>query len=97
MATKDCKNCPYKIQATFKKPTIAEIDAFAKEIGYQPFDAEQFFYYNDARGWQDNKGRPYKIWKSVVQTWRKAAERRGDIKPPQKTFVERMRENEGQI
>ncbi len=91
---KDCKNCPYKIQATFKKPTIKDIAKYADEIGYTPFDAEYFYYYNDARGWCDNKGRPYKNWKSVIQTWRKQAERRGDIQKPQKTFRERLL-NEG--
>jgi hypothetical protein len=88
----DCKNCPYKLAAKFKKPTIEEIAAYAKEIGF-PLDAEYFFYKNDSIGWVDSKGRPYKNWKGVVQTWKKGAVRRGEIKEQTKSFREKYEEN----
>jgi hypothetical protein len=93
----ECKQCKYYLSCVFKKPTIQQCADYAKEIGFTPFDAEGFWWKQESLGWIHPNGTPYKSWKGIIQTWFKASIRRGDIKPPQKTFVERMRENEGQI
>jgi hypothetical protein len=97
MATnKDCTKCPYKIAAKFVEPTIQELVNYAAEIGFVPFDAEYFYYKNHSVGWVDNRGIPYKKWKGVVQTWFRAAVRRGDVKPAgakvEKTSLEKYNE-----
>lgn len=91
--SKNCKTCPYKLQAIFKEPNIEEIKLYAKEIGFTTLDCEYFFFKNHSVGWVDNRGIPYKKWKGVVQTWKKAAIHRGEIKPETKTFKERFEEN----
>lgn len=84
-----CRSCPYKAMAKFKKPSIEEIAEYAKKIGYNSLNAEDFFWYNEARGWVSNKGIPYKSWKAVVQTWFRMAKKRGDIQEQKETFREK--------
>jgi hypothetical protein len=90
---KDCRSCKYRLQAIFKKPTEEEIRQYAKEIGFITLDVSYFFWKNESVGWVDNKGRPYKNWKGVVQTWKKAAVKRGEIKEQTKSFKEKYEEN----
>ncbi len=95
----ECSKCEFYLRCKFKKPTVKEIQDYAAEIGWPEFDADYFFDKQETTGWMVKIGNTYKpmaSWKGVVRTWHKAAIRRGDIKPAQKTFVERMRENEGQ-
>jgi hypothetical protein len=93
---KDCSKCPYKLAAKFKKPTTDEIANYARTIGYTTIDVGYFFWKNESVGWVDNRGLPYKNWKGVVQTWFRAAKRRGEIKPETKTFKERFEENKNE-
>jgi hypothetical protein len=89
---KDCKNCPYKVMAEFKPPTIEELQAYAKQIGWTNFDAEYFFHKNSSVGWVDNRSIPYREWRGVVQIWFRAAMKRGEVKLPEKSFKERYDE-----
>ena len=88
----ECKTCKYRLVAIFKKPTIKQCDEYAKSIGFTSFDAEYFWWKLESCGWVDNKSRPYKSWKGIIQTWKRAAIRRGDLKPKQKTFKDRYEE-----
>jgi hypothetical protein len=88
---KNCKNCKFKLMATFVEPTLDELKAFAKQIGFNPFDAEYFIVKNRSVGWIDNQGRPYRDWKSVAQLWMRGAMSRGEILADnKKTFRERL-------
>ncbi len=91
---KDCKTCPYRLQAVFKKPTVEDIIAYAKEIGYTTCDAEYFYHKNESVGWVDNRGLPYKKWKGVLQTWFRAAKRRGEIVESKPSFKEQYKNND---
>ena len=53
----------------FRKPTIEEIRAYCRERD-NGIDAERFFDYYEARGWQVGKS-PMKDWKAAVRTWEK--------------------------
>lgn len=52
-----------------KKPTIAEIQAYIMEKGYD-VDALHFFDYYESNGWRVGKN-PMKDWKAAVRTWEK--------------------------
>ena len=60
---------------TFTKPTIQEIEAYARSIDYN-LDAQQFYTYYDDREWMRD-GKPMQSWKSAVHTWKHNDERRG--------------------
>lgn len=49
-------------------PSIADIEAYIKEKGYN-VDAERFFEYYTANSWLDNNGKPVKNWKQKVISW----------------------------
>jgi predicted phage replisome organizer len=51
----------------FVKPTVAEIQTYCAERN-NSIVAEQFFDYNEARGWMLGKGK-MKDWKAAVRTW----------------------------
>ena len=52
----------------FVKPTIEQIESYIKEKDYH-FDAEQFFYFYESKGWVVGKNAPMKDWKSACVTW----------------------------
>lgn len=79
--------------ASFVRPTVDELQVYAKEIGWTNFDAEYFLAKNDAVGWVDNRQIPYVQWKGVVMIWFKAAQKRGDIKEAGKSFKDMYNEN----
>lgn len=58
-----------KTQEKFVKPTIEEIEAYSTEIG-AGIDAEQFFYWYEAKGWMIGKNK-MKDWKAAVRTWKR--------------------------
>jgi hypothetical protein len=89
-----CDKCPYKVMAAFVRPTIDELRAYAKEIGFQPFDAEHFYWYHEQTGWVDKGGRPYVNWKGIVQVWFRGAMQRGNVAEAGKSFKDRYLENE---
>lgn len=51
----------------FVKPTVEEIAAYIKEKNYH-FDAEQFFYYYESKGWMVGSNH-MKNWKAACATW----------------------------
>lgn len=55
------------ISTKMKKPTIAEIQAYIMEKGYD-VDALHFFDYYESNGWRVGKN-PMKDWKAAVRTW----------------------------
>jgi hypothetical protein len=56
-----------------KKPTVDELKDYARELGYNDFDAEQFFDYYEACGWTVGRGKPMRSWKAAVRNWRRMA------------------------
>ena len=56
-------------QKRFSKPTIAEIEQYCSEKGYE-IDAEAFWNYYESKGWVVGKA-PMKNWKSAVTNWAK--------------------------
>ena len=57
-------------RAKFVPPTIDEVDKHCRERGNN-IDAEQFWAYYDARGWELSKGKKMTSWKSCIVTWEK--------------------------
>ena len=51
----------------FVKPSVAEIEAYCKEKGYN-IDAEQFWNFYESKGWKVGNT-PMKSWKSACVTW----------------------------
>lgn len=91
---KDCRSCKYRLQAVFKKPTIEQLKEYAKSIGWTNFDADYFYWKNESVGWVDRRGIPYKSWKGIVQTWKRAAKQRGEFKEQKETVKEKyLKEN----
>ena len=52
----------------FVKPTIEEIDAYIKSMGYKS-SAEEFFNYHEAGGWVIGRNKPMRDWRAAVRTW----------------------------
>lgn len=52
----------------FVKPTIEEIEAYIKSMGYKS-SAEEFFNYHEAGGWVIGRNRPMIDWRAAVRTW----------------------------
>ena len=67
----------------FSKPSVETLAAYAAEIGFAGFDAEQFFDYYESCGWVVGKARkPMRNWQAAVRTWRRMrAEWTGAAKP----------------
>jgi hypothetical protein len=76
-------------RTTFKIPTIEEIDAHCRERGNN-IDAEYFWSYYNARGWELSKGNRMKDWKSAVVTWEKRDKERLASKPDNGTSGRRL-------
>ena len=69
-----------KRQRSFVKPTIPEIQEYAKSIGYD-LNAEYFFDYYERAGWTYGNGKstkPIKDWRACVRLWK----RRDDASKP---------------
>lgn len=91
-----CQGCKYRIAAEFKRPTLEEVQAYAISLGWTNFDAELFLAKQDSIGWVIPVGKsfvPVADWRGVVMVWFKAAQRRGEIKPQEKTFREQYDES----
>ena len=56
----------------FVKPTVAELEAYAKEIGYGRLDAQRFLDHYEMVGWKVGRvGLPMRDWRAAVRTWRR--------------------------
>lgn len=53
----------------FQKPTLQEIETFAKSKGYDRFNAEKFFEAHEKRGWLSRNG--------LTIDWRRAVVHEG--------------------
>lgn len=63
------KSREHRVSRTFSKPTAAEVEAYAKDKGYQ-FDAEKFVDFYESKGWLVGKS-PMKDWRAAVRTWKR--------------------------
>lgn len=61
------------------KPTIAQLEAYAQQIGFKSFDAQLFLDHYEANGWRVGKVR-MRDWEATVRTWHK---RESEFKPKQ--------------
>lgn len=92
---KKCSRCEFYLRCKFKKPTIEQLKEYATSIGWSQFDAEYFFWKQEQIGWAVKIGNTYKpmaSWKGTVQTWKRAALRRGEIQENSKTFKDKYTE-----
>lgn len=65
----------------FQPPTIEQVKAYAREIGYPQFDAEYFWHHHNTRGWIPGSSKKVMTsWHSAVWTWIK----RDPVKYPPK-------------
>ena len=56
----------------FVPPTVAELAAYAKEIGFRGFNAQAFLDKYEMVGWVVGKSRtPMASWKAAVRTWQR--------------------------
>lgn len=52
----------------FIKPSIDEVKAYAKDMGYYGFNADRFLAYYESNGWKVGRN-PMKDWKAAVRNW----------------------------
>lgn len=52
----------------FIKPSIDEVKAYAKDMGYYGFNADRFQAYYESNGWKVGRN-PMKDWKAAVRNW----------------------------
>ena len=52
----------------FVKPTVEEIEAFAKEQNLRNLDAQYFYNYYESNGWMVGKNH-MKDWKATAKNW----------------------------
>ena len=58
----------------FVAPTVAELAAYAKEIGFRGFNAQEFLDKYEMVGWVVGTSRtPMVSWKAAVRTWQRNA------------------------
>lgn len=56
------------MKTTFKPPTIQQVKEFAKQSGHPDFDAEEWWYFYDSKGWKVGKNTMVR-WRSAVKLW----------------------------
>lgn len=67
-----------------RRATMAEVTAFAEELGLPASDGEASFYRWEASGWTTS-GKPIKDWKAQMRQWKAAGyhpSQKGQIPPP---------------
>lgn len=50
-------------------PTVAAIDAYCEEQGFNHVSPVDFWSYYFQRGWEDDQGKPIENWKALLHTW----------------------------
>jgi len=68
---------PKKPRATFQKPTVEQVQQYAREHNYQ-IDAQAFWDYYEANGWMVGRN-PMRDWKAAVRQWQR---RQGEFARP---------------
>jgi hypothetical protein len=72
------------VTSRFQKPTRAELTAYAQEIGYVQFAADEFIDHFETVGWVVGRNRtPMVSWRHAVHTWRRNQERWAMERDPQ--------------
>jgi hypothetical protein len=71
------------MKRNFTPPTIAELSAYAREIGYHGFRPQAFLDHYETIGWVLGRAHtPMVSWRAAVRTWqRNAAEWAGQPSP----------------
>lgn len=72
--------------AKLPKPTLEEVQAYCKEKGFTTFTPETFFYYYEANGWTQGRGKPIVNWKMAASGWE--ARKKAEMKQKQQTSYE---------
>jgi hypothetical protein len=70
----------------FVKPTVEEVAAHIRAKGYT-FDAEQFWHYYDANGWNVGS-HAMKSWQSACVTWQKKEERGAAVEAARQAHID---------
>lgn len=55
-------------RSRFIKPSIDEVKAYAKDMGYYGFNADRFIAYYESNGWKVGRN-PMKDWRAAVRNW----------------------------
>ena len=55
-------------RSRFVKPSIDEVKAYAKDMGYYGFNADRFQAYYESNGWKVGRN-PMKDWRAAVRNW----------------------------
>lgn len=73
------------MKRTFVPPTLSELQAYAREIGFRDFNAQAFLDRGEMVGWVVGRARtPMVSWRAAVRTWqRNQAEWAGKPAPGQ--------------
>lgn len=69
----------------FVKPTYDELQAYANEIGFFPFDPHDFLDFYDSKGWVVGKS-PMKDWKAALRTWKRKREEQRPMQATPTTY-----------
>lgn len=69
-----------KPKATFKKPTIEEVERYVKEKGYTTFTAQEWYDHYESNGWFVGRTK-MKDWKAAVRTWHSQRKRYNQDNP----------------
>lgn len=64
-----------------KGPTLSEVMEYAKEIGLNSGEPENFFDYHTARGWKMGK-LPMRDFKAAMRLWKRKCKLPADTKQP---------------
>jgi hypothetical protein len=60
------------VTTRFVQPTLEQLQAYAVEIGYTTFDAQDFLDHYEMVGWVVGKARtPMKSWRPAVRVWQR--------------------------
>lgn len=62
------KSAAKKNRVNGKRPTLAEVEAYAKSRG-SAVEPQKFFDYFEAGNWHDSTGKPVRSWKQKFITW----------------------------
>jgi hypothetical protein len=60
------------VKRGFVAPTVADLAAYAREIGFRGFDAQAFLDHYEMVGWVVGRARtPMVSWRAAVRTWQR--------------------------
>lgn len=77
-----CVNAPARESKQRPKPTLEQVEEYAKLRGHPEF-AKRFFDYYDAAGWRDSQNTPVYNWQQKFQAWEMREQEKTAKKPTQ--------------